>query len=178
MVRTVIVALGAIGLLSCGASNTNEANAAGNRVKASAETRAAPAAPLSHDQALSVMKQRNDNMKRLGGAAGKVGKTFQSGNPDVGVIKQAAAEIAALAPKLLSWFPSGTGPEVGKTRAKAEIWQKPEDFALKAHDFNQAAKDFNEAAQSGDLGRIKVTFGTMGKSCKACHDLYRAPEKD
>ena len=47
---------------------------------------------------------------------------------------------------------------------------------LKAHDFNQAAMDFNDAAKLGDMNRIKVTFGAMGKSCKACHDLYRAPE--
>lgn len=176
MVRTAFVALGAIVLLSCSASKTNQANAAANGVKASAETRPAPAAPLTHDQALAVMKQRNANMKALGDAAGKTGKTLQSGSPDLNVIKQTAAQIASLAPKLVSWFPNGTGPDAGKTRAKAEIWQKREDFILKAHDFQQAANDFNAAAQSGDLGRVKVTFGAMGKSCKACHDLYRAPE--
>lgn len=176
MVRTACVALGAIVLLSCSAGKSNQANAAGNSVVASAETRTPPKVQLTHDQALAVMKQRNDNMKALGGATGKVGKTLQSGSPDLNVIKQAAAQIAGLAPKVLSWFPAGTGPDVGKTRAKAEIWQKPQDFASKAHDFDQAANDFNAAAQSGDLNRIKMTFGSMGKSCKACHDLYRAPE--
>lgn len=174
--KTPFMALGAIVLLSCSASKTNQANAAGNGVRPSAETRPAPAALLTHDQALAVIKQRSDNMKALGGATGRVGKTLQSGTPDIAVIKQAAAQIATLAPKLRSWFPNGTGPDVGKTRAKAEIWQKPEDFLLKADDFKRTASDLNDAAQSGDLGRIKMTFGAMGKSCKACHDLYRAPE--
>ena len=174
MVRTACIAFGAIVLLSCSASKSNQANAASNSVAASAETRTPP--KLTHDQALALMKQRSDNMKAMGDAAGKVGKSFQSGSPDLNVIKQAAAQIASLAPKVVSWFPAGTGPDVGKTRAKAEIWQKPEDFASKAHDFSQAAMDFNDAAKLGDMNRIKVTFGAMGKSCKACHDLYRAPE--
>jgi len=174
LVRTACVALGAIVLLSCSASKSNQANAASNSVAASAGSRTPP--KLTHDQALALMKQRNDNMKAMGDAAGKVGKSFQSGNPDLNVIRQAAAQIASLAPKVVSWFPAGTGPDVGKTRAKAEIWQKPEDFASKAHDFSQAAMDFNDAAKLGDMNRIKVTFGAMGKSCKACHDLYRAPE--
>ena len=174
MVRTACVALGAIVLLSCSASKSNQANAASNSVAASAEARTPP--KLTHDQALALMKQRNDNMKAMGDAAGKVGKSFQSGNPDLNVIRQAAAQIASLAPKVVSWFPAGTGPDVGKTRAKAEIWQKPEDFASKAHDLSQAATDFNDAAKLGDMNRIKVTFGAMGKTCKACHDLYRAPE--
>ena len=174
MVRTACIALGAIVLLSCSSSKSNQANAASNSVAASAGSRTPP--KLTHDQALALMKQRNDNMKAMGDAAGKVGKSFQSGSPDLNVIRQAAAQIASLAPKVVSWFPAGTGPDVGKTRAKAEIWQKPEDFASKAHDLSQAATDFNDAAKLGDMNRIKVTFGAMGKTCKACHDLYRAPE--
>ena len=45
-----------------------------------------------------------------------------------------------------------------------------------AEEMSQAATDFNDAAKLGDMNRIKVTFGAMGKTCKACHDLYRAPE--
>lgn len=176
MVRFAIVALGAMALLSCNAGSDNQA--AANGVKPSAETRTGPAAPLTHDQALALMKARHDHMGDLGDAAKNVGKTFQSGANDLAVIRQSAATMKALAPKLLSWFPKGTGPDVGKTRAKAEIWQKQEDFALKAHDFELAANDFANAAQSGNMDRIHAGFGGVGKSCKACHDLYRAPEKD
>lgn len=177
MIKSLSFALGAMVLLSgCGSRPANQANASANATVASAETRTGANAPLSGDQALAAIKQRQDHMKALGGAAEKVGKTLQTSGPDLNVIKQSASQITALAPKLQSWFPNGTGPNAGKTRAKAEIWQKPEDFALKAHDFAQAANDFNAAAQSGDLGQIKASFGGLGKSCKACHDLYRAPE--
>jgi cytochrome c556 len=176
VVRFAIVALGAMALLSCNAGSDNQANAAGNGVVNSAETRAS--APLTRDQAVALMKARHDHMEQLGDAAKNVGRTFQSGANDVAVIRQSAATMKSLAPKLLSWFPAGTGPDVGNTRAKPEIWQKQEDFALKAHDFEKAANDFADAAQSGNMDQVHAAFGGVGKSCKACHDLYRAPEKD
>lgn len=176
MVRFAIVALGAITLLSCNSGQENQANAAANGDVAAAKPHSQ--APLTHDQALALMKARSDHMKDLGGAAKNAGMTLHSPSPDLAVVKQSAAAMAALAPKLLSWFPAGTGPDVGNTRAKPEIWQKQEDFALKARDFQKAVADFGDAAQSGNFDRINAAFGAVGTSCKACHDLYRAPEKD
>ena len=152
----------------------NEANSVVN----SAETRNAATAPLSNDQSLALMKERHEHMEAFGDATKKAGNALKSSSPDVDAIRDSATRIQALAPRLLSWFPQGTGPELGKTRAKPEIWQKPEDFALKAHDFQQAAKEFDVAAKRGDLTQINMTFDALGKTCKACHDLYRAPKKD
>ena len=64
----------------------------------------------------------------------------------------------------------------GKTDAKAEIWQKPDDFEAKARDFETAAAAFKTAAAGNDVAAIRAAQGNLGKSCKACHDLYR--EKD
>jgi cytochrome c556 len=30
------------------------------------------------------------------------------------------------------------------------------------------------AAKTGNVDQIKVAFGAVGQSCKACHDAYRA----
>ncbi len=70
----------------------------------------------------------------------------------------------------------GTGPDVGKTDARAEIWQKPEDFAAKADSFNKAGMAFQAAARGTDVAAMKAAHGDLGKSCKACHDLYREEE--
>ena len=75
-----------------------------------------------------------------------------------------------------AWFPPGTGPDVGKTEAKAEIWQKPEDFAAKAQGFREAAAAFETAARGSDLAAIRSAHSNLGKSCKACHDSYREEE--
>ena len=170
-------ALCAVALLA-GCKAQEPANQA-NAVAPSAETQnTASTAPLTKDQAQALMKEREHHMEAFGDATKKAANALKSSSPDAAPVRSAAAEIEALAPKLLSWFPAGTGPDVGKTRAKPEIWQKPEDFAVKAHDFEQAAMQFNVAAKSGDLTQINVTFDALGKSCKACHDLYRAPKKD
>ena len=176
MFGKAVFALCAVALV--GGCKQQAASNQANAVMPSAETQnTASAAPLAKDQALALMKEREHHMEAFGDATKKIGNTLKASTPDAATIRQSAAAINALAPKLLSWFPAGTGPDVGKTRAKAEIWQKPEDFALKAHDFEQAAMQFNVAATSGDLTQINTTFDALGKSCKACHDLYRAPEK-
>jgi cytochrome c556 len=139
---------------------------------------AAAAAPLAKPQALVVMKQRHEKMEAFGDATKAIYTNLQTSSPDLNVIRKASAAINQQAPKLVSWFPAGTGPNVGKTRAKAEIWQKPEDFVVKAHDFTVAANELDAAAKRGDVGQIKTSFKALGGTCKACHDPYRAPEKD
>jgi cytochrome c556 len=61
-----------------------------------------------------------------------------------------------------------------KTRALPAIWQKPEDFAAKDRNFQQAAQAFKAAADAGDVNGVKAKFADLGKTCKACHDTYRA----
>lgn len=178
MYGKVVCALGAVVLVAgCKAQEQSNQASASNNLVQSAETRTAAAGPLSKEQALALMHERHEHMEAFGDEAKKVGNQLKSSSPDVAAIQQSAAMIAELAPKLQSWFPAGTGPDVGKTRAKPEIWQKAEDFTLKAHDFEQAAQQFDVAAKSGDLGQIRTTFDALGKTCKACHELYRAPEK-
>ena len=176
MVSKMALAVCGIALLAgCKAQQDgNEANSAAN----SAETRSAAPAPLSNDQALALMKERHEHMEAFGDATKKASNALKASSPNLDAIRDSATRIEALAPRLLSWFPQGTGPQVGKTRAKPEIWQKPEDFALKAHDFQRAAQEFDVAAKSEDTGQVKMTFDALGKTCKACHDLYRAPKKD
>ncbi len=177
MVAKSAYALCAIVLLA-GCKAQEPANQA-NTAIGSAETRnAATNAPPTREQALDMMHQRHEDMETFGDETKTIGKELKSSSPDITKIQKSAAKIAELAPKIQALFPAGTGPDVGKTRAKAEIWQKPEDFALKTHDLETAANQFNVAAKSGDLGQISATFDALGKSCKACHDLYRAPKKD
>jgi cytochrome c556 len=174
MVAKSAYALLAIALVA-GCKAQPEGNQA-NTVVASAET-ANAAAPLSGKQALAVAKQREEHMEALGDATKKASNALKASQPELAPIRDSATKIDELAPKLLSWFPEGTAVGVGKSRAKPEIWQKAEDFALKAHDFEQAAQQFDVASKSGDLSQINATFKAMGKACKACHDLYRGPEK-
>lgn len=178
MTGKALYALSALALIA--GCKAQEPASQGNGVIASAETHnaAAAAANLTPDQALAVTKEREEHMEAFGDATKKIGNELKTSAPDVAAIQQSAAKIADLAPKLQSWFAPGTAEGVGKSRAKAEIWQKAEDFTLKSQDFDKAAQEFKVAADRGDLTEIKASFEALGKSCKACHDLYRAPKKD
>ncbi|HET9810439.1 MAG TPA: cytochrome c [Sphingomicrobium sp.] len=135
------------------------------------------AAPLgtavAGEEAKAVMHERHEGMEKIGKSAKTISRQLKSSSPDLAAIRAAAATIAELAPKTPGWFRPGTGPDVGKTGAKPEIWQSSADVAEKDLAFRQAAKAFDAAAASGDVTRIKASWSELGKTCKACHDKYR-----
>ena len=138
---------------------------------------AVPVPPATKEAALKLMHERHEGMEKIGKATKALGRETKASAPELATIRSSAATIAELAPKVSAWFPKGTGPDVGKTHAKPAIWEKPEDFAAKTRDFQAAAKKFNATATAGDVAAIKTGFGDLGKTCKACHDSYRAEVK-
>jgi cytochrome c556 len=170
-------------LAACGSGGDGnealaEANSSGNAASAALENavRQSDAAPLEKEQALALMKQRHEDYEKIGDAMKAISGQLKGDEPDLARVRSGATQIAELAPKVPSWFPAGTGPDVGKTDARSEIWQKPQDFAAKAKSFQEAAAAFNTAAQGSDLAAIRSAHADLGKSCKACHDLYREKE--
>jgi cytochrome c556 len=154
-------------LAEANATGAEAANAVENAIQEAAGT------PLEKEQALKVMHDRHENYEKIGDAMKVIGRELKGDSPDLAQVRQNADVIATLAPQVKTWFPQGTGPDVGKTDAKAEIWQKPDDFAAKARDFETAAAAFKTAAAGNDVAAIRAAQGNLGKSCKACHDLYR-----
>nr|WP_295375329.1 cytochrome c [uncultured Sphingosinicella sp.] len=152
-----------------------EANASGTEASTAVENavQQSNATPLEKQQALALMEERHEGYEKIGDAMKAISRELKAESPNLAGVRTGAGTIAELAPKVPGWFPAGTGPDVGKTEARAEIWQKPEDFAAKAQEFRQAAAAFNAAAAGSDLGAIRSAHGNLGKSCKGCHDLYR-----
>jgi cytochrome c556 len=133
------------------------------------------AAAPSKDQLMSVMHERHEGMETIGKNFKALNREMGGSSPDLGVVRTSATTINQLAYKASNWFPAGTGPELGKTGAKPEIWQtqNQKDFAIKLHDFQVAALRFNAAASGNDPSATKARFAELGGACKACHDKYR-----
>ena len=140
---------------------------------AKATTAALPTQAVPRERAAAFMKERHEKYETIGDAMKVISRELKGDSPDLAAVRKNAGTIAAFAPQIPSLFPPGTGPDVGKTDAKEEIWQKPDDFMAKSKAFTAAARAFNVAAQGSDLAAIRAAHGAMGKSCKACHDLYR-----
>lgn len=130
-------------------------------------------AALPKNKALAIMHARHEGMEKIGDTNKLINREFRSGTPFAPAVKTGAATIANLAKQSSGWFPAGTGPEMGKTGAKPEIWQNPKDFAAKLVAFQRAAAAFNTAAASGDMNAAKARYSDLGGTCKSCHDSYR-----
>ena len=104
-------------------------------------------------------------------------EALKSGNPDPDDLKKFSAVIGGKAGKIPALFPAGTGPESGvKTGAKAEIWQKWDEFQKDAGAFDGAAGALNAAAQSGDVATVQKATQAVGEACKTCHETFRQKE--
>jgi len=132
-------------------------------------------AALPKDKLLSVMHDRHEGMESIGKANKAVNRELRGSAPNLAIIRSSANQIAKLSRQSSAWFPQGSGPELGKTGAKPEIWQPQNkaDFAAKLRNFQVAAQAFNTAASGNDATAIKARFADMGGTCKACHDKYR-----
>ena len=73
-------------------------------------------------------------------------------------------------------WPAGTdNMSIDGTRAQPNIWENLDDVVSKWNDFGEAAKVMQAAAGTGQEA-LGPALGTVGGTCKACHDTYRAPK--
>ncbi|WP_426267737.1 c-type cytochrome [Sphingomonas sp. LHG3443-2] len=151
----------------------NEANATGAEASATVTNTAMAAAdtPLEREAALAKMKERHEGYEKIGKAMRAAKQAIDK--QDLNAVRASADQIATLAPQAIGWFPAGTGPDTGKTHAKAEIWQQKAEFDKGMTRFNEAAKVFQATTGGGDFGAIKEAQANLGKTCAACHDRFR-----
>ena len=123
--------------------------------------------------ALRIMHERHEGMEAIGTTNKILRRELAAETPNLKAVRSAATSMSALADKSSKWFPKGSGPEAGKTGAKAEIWQNLADFTAKQRDFQAAARSLDRAARSGNVAATKAGYEGLGKTCKACHDIYR-----
>ena len=167
-------------LSGCGGPETSQANnAQANTTNSRDENQAASSSlqvPLSEGDAAKVMHARHEGMETIGKDFKALHRQFDSPAPNLALVRTAAGQIAGLSREASGWFPAGTGPEIGKTGAKPEIWlpENKADFATKLRNFQVAAAAFNATTTRNDLAAMKARYADLGGACKACHDKYRS----
>ncbi|MBC7706798.1 MAG: cytochrome c [Rhodoferax sp.] len=82
------------------------------------------------------------------------------------------AAIAEMASKL-PWAAFGEGTGTGDTRAKPEIWTDNAKFKANAEKMQTEMTKLVAATKTGNIDTIKVAAGSVGGTCKACHDDFR-----
>ena len=77
--------------------------------------------------------------------------------------------------KILDLFPKGSISE--KSRAKAEIWEKWDEFSKQPGKVKVAAQALADAAKTKNEAEVNTKLKALGDACASCHSSFRAPKK-
>ena len=130
---------------------------------------AATGAAIAQD---SPIKQRQSLMKKNGDDAKLITAMFKGEKPyDAAAAAGAVKSIGASMDEFITLFPEGSMSK--DSDAKAEIWKKKSDFEGWAA---QVKEDTAKAvtAAAGGMASLQPAFAEVGKSCRGCHESYRA----
>jgi len=81
--------------------------------------------------------------------------------------------VAGLVALPKRFFGEGTNIE-GQTKAKPGVWEHRADFDKKMDAMANEAARLPAAVRSGDMDAFRKQVDETGRSCKSCHDDYRA----
>src|SRR4029077_17508725 len=107
-----------------------------------------------------VIQKRQDAMKGNSAAAKAIKGAVET--KDYATVEAKAKDIMGTADKIVSLFPKGS--TTGKTKAKPEICEKPDDFAKNAKNLSKAAGDLAAAAKAGDDAAVTTKMKAVGEA--------------
>jgi cytochrome c556 len=126
----------------------------------------------------NLIKWRQSAFQLVAWNTGKI-KASVEGQYNKDDVQRAANAIAAIANAgLPGLFAAGT--EQGKgwhdTAAKPEVFKDAKRFGELNAAFAKEAGELATVSGGGDLAAIKAQFGKLQRTCKSCHDDFKAKE--
>jgi cytochrome c556 len=125
-------------------------------------------------EAKDVIAFRTYMMENVGDNAKEMNDKIKAGK-----IKEAklnAQAIALHSTRIVDLFPNGSTSET--SRAKAEIWQKWDEFVKSSETLRNEADQLALVTSEGKVDETKEQVKKVFGACKSCHDSFRTPEKD
>lgn len=115
----------------------------------------------------AVLQLVRSNMGPLGGMAkGQI-------DYDADIMSKNAMRIEQLAMMMDDYFALDTRKFTVKTDAANTIWEQMDDFSAKSKDMVDAAASLKAIALAKDEANYRKAIGSLGATCKACHDEYK-----
>lgn len=120
-----------------------------------------------------AVKYRQSALTVIGNHFGRIGAMVNGRVPfDAKAAQDSAHVVATLS--TLPWAGFTPNTEALKSRAKPDIWKEQAKFKESSDKMVAEVAKLEAATKTGNLDAIKVAFGAVGGSCKACHDAFRA----
>ena len=139
-------------------------------------TTAAVAAPAkSEKQAKTAVEFRQALLQLVRSNVGALGAMAKGNIPfDAEKMATNGKRLEQLSLMMSDYFVMDTTGFKVDTAALDKLWQNQDDFNAKIGDMTKAAQALQVAAASGDEGQYKAAIGGIFKTCKGCHDDYKA----
>jgi cytochrome c556 len=117
-----------------------------------------------------VIEKRQKLMKGQSAAVKAIKGAVET--KDYATIETKAKDLMGSADQIVSSFPKGS--TVGKTRATAKIWEKPDEFAKDAKALKVASEELAGAAKAKNDDAIAAKVKAIASTCDTCHKEFRA----
>ncbi|MDA8107642.1 MAG: cytochrome c [Betaproteobacteria bacterium] len=132
------------------------------------------ASALAQHKPEDLVKHRQAAMSLMGWYFGPIGAMVNNKMPfDAKLAARNAGYLVTLSRMPLEGFdPSTSGAK--NTKAKDKIYLEMDKFKRHMEKMQTEVDKLDKAAQTGNEADIKVAFGNAAKSCKSCHDDFRA----
>lgn len=125
------------------------------------------------DEKKDVIGFRAYLMENVGDNAKELNDKIKAGN--IAAAKVNAQAIALHAARIPDLFPQGSTSE--HSRAKAEIWQRWDEFVKISHTLRDEADQLGAATENGNAQAVSAQAKKVFGACKSCHDSFRKPEE-
>lgn len=125
----------------------------------------------AHEGATGVVKQRMDDMKKMGRTVKRINERLTSKRA-LGEIGGDAEEIRTAAARMPSLFPEGSRD--GHSEAMAAVWDRWPEFTAAARLLEQEAEKLTAAARSGSDAAVATQVRSMTRACSGCHETFKS----
>lgn len=133
------------------------------------------AADMSAKQAKSAIEFRQSIFQLVKSNIGPLGAMAKGRVPmNEAVIETNAQRMEQLSLMITDYFKADTRGAGVKSGSLDKIWEDQAGFAQKAQDFTAASAALFATVKAKDTANYKSAIGGVGKTCKACHDDYKA----
>lgn len=130
----------------------------------------APPSALAHNGATGIVKDRMGKFEASEKATKRIKQAFSRG--DTAVVIAETKFLLSWASEMQSYFPENSNQP--PSEAKVEIWLQWDDFVGAIQSYDKAAQALIYAAETQNTRAIDGAFKEMVRSCKSCHQRFRA----
>lgn len=128
---------------------------------------------LAADKPEAAIKYRSLVMKAMGAHMNAMSMVVKRQVSDRSRLAVDAEALRGLAGGLPALFPKGTGPDVARTAAKPDVWQRWPEFNAASKRLESETARLLQLARGKDAAAFDKQFETVNAACNECHQQFR-----